>query len=376
MKIVFTGGGTGGDFYPIIAVVQRVNQIIDHENIIGAKLYFFSNDPYDKEALFESGLIYEEIFSGKRYSSFSVKNFANIFKVILGVIGAIFKLFIIYPDVVFSKGGPAAYPTVFAARILRIPVVVLESNLIPEKVNRWSGGFAKKVAVSFDETAEFFPKKKVAWVGHPIRMELEHPTVKAEALKFFKLESNLPVLLVIGGTEGSELINNIVLDALPDLLKKYQIIHQTGVMDYKGTLGRVDILLENNQDRVRYMPFAFLNPLQMKMAAGSASVVISRASSVIFEIASWGLPSIIVPITDDKSDQQMKNAFTYARAGACIVVEEMNMKANILIEEIDRIINDKIEYAKLQSGARGFHKPDAATKIARELVNITLSHEG
>src|SRR3989344_3094489 len=121
MKIVFTGGGTGGHFYPIIAVVERVNQIIDQENIIGAKLYYISDSPYDKEVLFENGLLYEEASAGKIRTYFSFRNFLDIFKTFFGVVNVIYKMFSIYPDVVFGKGGYASFPTILAARILRIP---------------------------------------------------------------------------------------------------------------------------------------------------------------------------------------------------------------------------------------------------------------
>ena len=103
MKIVFTGGGTGGHFYPIIAVAQKVNQIIDNENILGAKLYYISSDPYDKEMLFENGLLYEEVAAGKLRTYFSLKNFSDIFKMFFGVINCIFKMFSIYPDVLLIR---------------------------------------------------------------------------------------------------------------------------------------------------------------------------------------------------------------------------------------------------------------------------------
>src|SRR3989344_502798 len=122
MKIVFTGGGTGGHFYPIIAVAERVNQIIDEEKILKAKLYYISDSPYDKEMLFENGLLYEEVKTGKMRTYFSLKNFSDIFKTFFGVINATFKMFSIYPDIVFGKGGYASFPTILAARILRIPV--------------------------------------------------------------------------------------------------------------------------------------------------------------------------------------------------------------------------------------------------------------
>lgn len=375
MKIVFTGGGTGGHFTPIIAIAQRVNEIIDREKIIGAKLYYFSDDPYDKELLFENGLIFQEIKSGKMRLYFSIKNFFDIFKVFLGVINATFKLFSIYPDVVFGKGGYASFPTLLAARLLRIPVVIHESDCAPGRVNLWAGKFAKRIAVSYKEASEYFPQANVAWTGQPIRLEIEQPGIKEDGLNFFKLESGLPIILIIGGSLGAELINNTVIDGIEDLLKDYQVIHQTGVKNYKNVMDRVEVILANNPNKARYLPFAYLNQLQIKMAAGIATVIISRAGSTIFEIASWGVPAILVPITKTNLDHQRKNAFAYARAGGGVVIEEENMTANILHSEIKRIIDNKNDYEKMRLHAKAFYKPEAATKIAREIVSIALTHE-
>ncbi len=375
MKIVFTGGGTGGHFYPIIAVVQRVNQIIDKEHIIGAKLYYVSDSPYDKEILVENRLFYEEVVSGKMRTYFSIKNFFDIFKIFFGTINAIYKLFSIYPDVVFGKGGYASFPAIFAAKILRIPILIHESDSAPGRVNKWAGRFAKKVAVSFPEAAEYFPAKTVAWTGQPIRTEIEHGASKKEALEYFKLEEDLPVILILGGSQGAELINNAVLDALPRLVGNYQIIHQTGVKNFKTVSGQSDVVLVENKFKFRYTPFAFLNSLQMKMAAGAATIIISRAGSTIFEIASWGVPSILIPFNNSNADHSRKNAFSYARAGGCSVIEEANMTANILISEIERTLENKSSYETMVQNAKVFGKEGAAEKIARELVNMALSHE-
>lgn len=375
MKILFTGGGTGGHFYPIIAVAQKLNKIIDEEKIIGAKLYYFSNDPYDKEMLFENGLTFESIDTGKMRTYFSFKNFTDIIKTFFGVLNAIYKVYSVYPDVVFGKGGYASFPTIFAARILRIPVVIHESDSAPGRVNEWAGHFAKRIAVSFKEAAEFFPKDRVAWTGQPIRTELEKKANLEEALEFFKLESDLPVILILGGSQGAELINNTILDALPRLLENFRIIHQTGVRNYKEVVSQANVVLADNKNKSRYIPFAFLNKVQMKMAAGAATFVVSRAGSTIFEISSWGVPSILVPFTESNADHAKKNAFSYARAGGCSVVEEKNMTANILSSEIERIIGDKEIYEKMANSALDFNKKDAALKIARELLNIALSHE-
>lgn len=375
MKIVFTGGGSGGHFYPIIAVAERVNQIIDQEKIVKAKLYYISDSPYDKEMLFENGLLYEQINTGKMRTYFSLKNFTDIFKTFFGVINAIFKMFSIYPDVVFGKGGYASFPTIFAARILRIPVVIHESDSAPGRVNKWAGSFAKKIAVSFIEAGDYFPLKRVALTGQPVRAEIERPAKHAEALGYFKLEADTPVILVLGGSQGAELINNTILDALPRLVNNYQIIHQTGVDNFKMVAGRAGVVLSDIKNKSRYTSMPFLNPLALRMAGGAATIIISRAGSMLFEIASWGVPSILIPITNTNMDHQRKNAFNYARAGSCSVVEEMNMTANILSSEVERITGDKEGYAIMAQNARAFNKPNAAMKIARALVDIALSHE-
>jgi len=379
MKIAFTGGGTGGHFYPIIAVAQKVNKILDEEKIVGAKLYYISDSPYDKEMLFENGLIYEEVSTGKIRRGPDAKGFykniLDIFKTCFGVVSATFKLFSIYPDVVFGKGGYASFPTIFAARLLRIPVIIHESDAAPGRVNLWAGKFAKKVAVSFKESAHFFPKETVAHTGQPIRTEIEHPATRSEALEYYKFESNIPVILVLGGSQGAELINNTVLDALPELVKRYQIIHQTGVRNFKAVHERAQVILGNDQNKLRYIVLPFLNPLAIKMSSGVASIVISRAGSMLFEIASWGVPSILVPITHTNNDHQKKNAFSYARAGACTVIEEDNMTGNILTAEIDRIVQNKENWEEMANNAKAFAKPGAAEKIARALIDLALSHE-
>jgi UDP-N-acetylglucosamine--N-acetylmuramyl-(pentapeptide) pyrophosphoryl-undecaprenol N-acetylglucosamine transferase len=320
-------------------------------------------------------MIYEEINSGKIRTYFSLKNYSDVFKTFFGTINAIFKLFSVYPDVVFGKGGYASFPTILAARILRIPVMIHESDSAPGRVNKWAGHFAKRVAVSFPEAVDYFPKKTVAWTGQPIRIEIEHPATKKEALEYFKLEEKLPVIFVLGGSQGAELINNTILDALPRLTKNYQVIHQTGINNFKNVSGQTEVVLADKGQRSRYLPISYLNPLQIKMAAGVATLIVSRAGSTLFEIASWGVPSILIPFTNSNGDHSRKNAFNYARAGACSVIEEANMTANILCSEIDRILNDKEGYEQMKQNTKTFGKPGAAEKIAEELIKIAMSHE-
>lgn len=131
----------------------------------------------------------------------------------------------------------------------------------------------------------------------------------------------------------------------------------------------------DDPNHARYVPMAFMNPLAMKMASGAATLIISRAGSTLFEIAAWGVPSILIPFAESNANHAKRNAFNYARVGACSVIEEMNMTANIFSSEIERIIGDAKISEQMAKSAKAFHKPGAAEKIARELVNIALSHE-
>ena len=375
MKIVLAGGGTGGHFYPIVAVVEKLNKIAQEKKILELKLYYFSDSPYDQTALFDNDIEFEEINSGKMRTYFSIKNFFDVFKTFFGFWGTLLKIFSIYPDVIFAKGGYLSFPVVLAARVLRIPLIIHESDSVPGRVNLFAGRFARRVAVSFAEAAQFFPKDKTAWMGHPIRQDVIYPAVRSEAQEYLKLDEKLPVIWVLGGSQGAQIINDVVMDTLPELVKNYQIIHQVGPKNLKDAQTRILGVLSDESSRGRFKPFGFMNGLDLKMAAGAADLIISRAGSTIFEIAAWGVPSIIVPITESNGDHQRKNAFAYARAGACTVIEESNFKPNILLFEIQKILNNPAKMADMKSSAKAFAKSDAAEKIAEEIIDIALEHE-
>ena len=374
MRILFAGGGTGGHFYPIIAVVQAINDIIQREKILEAKIYFLSDAPYNKKVLFENGIIYKEIHAGKVRRYFSILNFLDAVKTGLGIIKALFTLYSIYPDVVFGKGGYASFPVLFAARILRIPIFIHESDSVPGRTNLWASKFAARIAVSHEEASAYFPKEKTAYTGHPIRKEILTPLSNG-AYEYLKLNPNVPTMLILGGSQGAMLINDTVLQALPELLKKYQIIHQAGAIHLETTLKLTGVILKDNPYGERYRVFGYLNDLSIRMATGISKLIISRAGSTIFEIAAWGLPSIIIPITDSNGDHQRKNAFNYARAGACTVIEENNLTPHVLISEVEKIMSDKGISDKMAKNARAFYRPDAAETIAKEIIRLALQHE-
>jgi UDP-N-acetylglucosamine--N-acetylmuramyl-(pentapeptide) pyrophosphoryl-undecaprenol N-acetylglucosamine transferase len=373
MKILLTGGGTGGHFYPLIAVAQELHEIVKEKKLLNSQLYFMSDAPYNKGILFDNGIEFIKVPTGKYRRYFSVLNFFDIFKTVYGVLYGLLRVFTIYPDVIFSKGGYASFPALLAARILGIPVVIHESDTVPGKVNLWAGKFAEKIAVSYSEAEEYFPKEKVAWTGNPIRKEITIPVDK-KAQEFFDLEDTSPIILVVGGSQGSEIINNALIEALPQLVSSYQIIHQTGTRNIKEVAGTAKLVLTGNHI-ARYKPLEYLSPVDLRVAAGGASLVITRAGSMLFEIAIWGVPAIVIPISVSNGDHQRRNAFAYAHAGAGVVIEENNLTPEILVAQIDELMGDVLKREKMTVAAHNFAKLNASRTIAEGIINIALTHE-
>lgn len=383
MKIVLTGGGSGGHFYPLIAVAEELKRQAREEHLLEPKLTYMAPVEYDKDALFEHDIVFSAIASGKQRNYRSFLNFLDLFKIGWGIVQAILKLFFLFPDVVFSKGGYASVPVVFAARLFGIPVIFHESDSVPGKANAWAAKFASRIAVSYPETVDAFrtlSKRKgkealIAVTGNPVRKDLMI-LAPSGAREFLKLPDDAPVLLVLGGSQGAQTINETLVEALPELVKNYCVIHQTGTKHFEITKESAALSLSESEHADRYKPFAFLNLLAMRMAAGAASLIVSRAgANSIFEIATWGKPSLIIPIPEDVSRDQHSNAFHYARTGAAIVLEQANLTPHLLVSEVDRLMGDAALRAEMSQAAKTFARPDAAEKIAKEILDLALEHE-
>ncbi|TSC70731.1 MAG: UDP diphospho-muramoyl pentapeptide beta-N acetylglucosaminyl transferase [Parcubacteria group bacterium Gr01-1014_46] len=376
MKIILTGGGTGGHFYPLIAVAQKLNEISKENKLLKPELYYISTEPFDENLLYENNITFQKISAGKIRREKSLQNIIlnllDLVNTFLGVVSAIWKVFVIYPDVVFGKGGYVSFPVLFAARILGVPVVIHESDSIPGKVNAWAGKFATKVAISYPEAVAYFKADKTAYTGNPIRKEIEEP-LETGSHEFFKFDKSLPTVFIIGGSSGAKFINDAIMDSLPELVEKYQVIHQTGKNNISVINETSAVVLQNSQHKDRYKAIPYLNALTLRFAGGVADVIVSRAGSTIFEIASWGRASIIIPIPEPTSHDQRSNAYAYARSGAAVVIEEKNLSTGVLMAEIQRIVTT--EKAKMEEAAKNFARKDSARLIAQEIITIALSHE-
>ena len=383
MRILFLGGGTGGHFYPLIAVAESIYDIAKTHNYVVPKMYYIGPEKLDEKALYDNNIKYIYCSAGKKRRgggiSSSLLNFLDLFKTFFGIVKSFFYLIVIYPDVVFSKGGYASFPPLYVCKLLRIPVVIHESDSTTGIVNRWSAKFAKRIAVSYPVIPAGLEKyeNKIAFTGVPVRKRIKAETdASGEYVKkTFDLKNNKPVVFVLGGSQGSVTINNLILDSLHELLKDYQVIHQTGKKNLTDVKFAASSVLRDDPNKDSYHIIDFLNNYEMKAAASSASIIVSRAGSgTLFEISEWGLPAIIIPIPEHISHDQKTNAYTYARETGSIVIEQSNLSQSILMSEINRIMSDNVLYRKISANSKRFARPDAAEVIANELYKIILTH--
>lgn len=378
MTIAFTGGGTGGHFYPIIAVAEAINDLVREKRLIAPALYYLAPNSFDEKALFENGITYIHIPAGKMRRYASIQNITDSFVTLAGTFSALLTLFRLYPDVVVSKGGYGSVPTVLAARLLRIPVIIHESDAKPGRANLLAAKFAQKIAISFESAAQYFPKKvqdRIARTGIPIRKALMRTEIEG-AQQYLGLEKDIPTILILGGSQGAVKINEMVLTSLPRLVALANVIHQTGQANFKDVQGIAKVVLGKDPHASRYNPINFLSEISLQRAAGIASIVVSRAGATsIAEIGLWKKPSILIPIPESISHDQRSNAYAYAKTGAAIVLDEENLTPHLLVSEIERILNDPALAKRMSAAAEGFTDPDAARILAGEVLTIALSHE-
>jgi UDP-N-acetylglucosamine--N-acetylmuramyl-(pentapeptide) pyrophosphoryl-undecaprenol N-acetylglucosamine transferase len=365
MKILFTGGGTGGHIFPLIAVIREIRNLYSKKDL--GFFYIGPEDEFGSILLLQEDVRVKTIITGKIRRYFSFQNFVDVlFKIPLSFIQSLYYFIKTDPDLVFSKGGSGSLAVVFWARVFRIPIFIHESDIVPGLSNRIASKWAKKVFISFPKT-EYFELDKTILVGNPVRSEIFGGS-KESAKDIFNLTLEKPVFLFMGGSQGAEFINDFVLRILNALLTEFEIIHVCGIANIKAVQAESETVIKKELEKY-YHPYSFFDEEKLRYAYGAADFVVSRAGSgSIFEIAGAGLPSILVPLPSAAGDHQAKNAYIYAENGASIVMEQDNLTPNFFMEKIHHLFARPENLEKMKEEALRFSKPLAAKAIARNIL--------
>jgi len=369
MKILFTGGGTGGHIVPIIAITREIRKIYPKKDL--QFFYLGPKDEFGKIFLSQEGIKVKEILAGKirRYLGWKTffQNLVDIcFKIPLGILQSFFYIFFISPDLIFSKGGFGSIPVVIAGKMLLVPIFLHESDIVPGKANQFISRFALEIFVSFPRT-EYFPLKKMILVGNPIRREILIGT-KEEGKRFFKITGEKPVILILGGSQGAQRINDKILEVLPQLLENFEIIHQCGEKNFQEVKAESKAIITKELEKFYHL-YPFLKEPELRQAYAVCDLIVSRAGSgSIFEIAAVGKPSILIPLPEAAQNHQVRNAYAFAEKGACQVLEEANFTSRFFLEKLKQLFAHPEELNKMADSAKKFSRPQTGKIIANYLV--------
>ena len=312
-----------------------------------------------------AGFPFEAISTGKLRRYFSLSTLLEPFRAYAGYRQSLKLIKTFQPDVVFAKGGFAAVPVVRAAKRRKIPIVVHESDVVPGLANRIGARSAAAIAVSFPpEHMTWRTKCPVVFTGNPLRADVL--TGRADrALQQFGLEGRVPIVLVLGGSQGAKVLNQIVQDALPELLPETQVVHQVGERWAPAAAEAAAGLPSELAKRYRFKGF-FGDELFGLLAA--ADLVVSRSGAGgLAEIAATGNASVLVPLPSAASDHQRANAAVFEAAKAAIVLDEDTLAASELARTIKRLLHDPTRRTRMARAAKSLAKPTAAADVA-ELV--------
>ena len=353
-RIILTGGGTAGHVTPNIALLPRLKELNYDIHYIG------SYNGIEKELIEQLGIPYHGISSGKLRRYFSLRNFTDPFRVLKGFREAHRLIKLLKPDVIFSKGGFVSVPVVFAGKKCKVPTIIHESDMTPGLANKLSIPSATKVCCNFPETIPHLPEGKAVLSGSPIRAELLHGSKEA-AYTYTGLNNEKPVILVVGGSSGSKVINDTVRSILPELLKNYQVIHLCG----KGNL---DASLNNTTGYVQY---EYANKELADMFA-VAELVISRAgANSICELLALRKPNILVPLSKNASrGDQILNANSFEKQGFSYVIEEEALSDKTLADAIHTVWEKRNDYIHAMESS---DQMDAVTTIT-DLIEKLRKH--
>ncbi len=341
-RVIFTGGGSGGHTMPALSMIDSLKNECKKKKINPEILYIGSKNGIEKTLTDRSNIRYSAIKTGKLRRYVSLKNFTDIFKIIIGLFQSMGIIKKFKPAIVVSTGGFVSVPPVIAAKSLKIPVIIHEQTIDAGLANKIAGKFADKIALTFNESSKYFPSSKTIVTGLPLRKEIFSGTKKS-AKKRFKFDFKLPVVYFTGGGQGCHILNLTALKILPCLLDKCNVIFQTGKN-------------ENNNDYPEFKKFySSLNPKRKRriyifdfiheelgdvLAITNLAVSRSGAGSVN-EFLALKIPAIFIPLEIATNNEQLKNAKIPEKRGGAVIIEEKNLTGEILLKHIENILFTK-----------------------------------
>ena len=349
IKIIITGGGTGGHVVPLMVVAEELKKEFDI-------LYIGSGNYLEKDSAEKLNIKYKSVMSGKYRRYFSFENFIDPFKIIIGLFQAFFDIILFYPKVIFAKGGYVTFPVVLAGWVLQVPVIVHESDTVLGLANRWEEKLARRVCVGWPlENYKDIPLQKIVFTGNPIRSEFSVEDKKHSD------KNSKPTILVTGGSQGARFINQTIASMLKALTKKYHVIQIAGISDSEW-------LNQNRWPNYELFDFTDKMPLLMK----KSDLIISRAgANTLAEISVLGKASILIPLPASANNHQWVNAKIFEKNHAAVVVSEKGLTPESLESIINHLMDDRKFLDEIGSNAKNLSQPNSTEAIIEEINKIT-----
>ena len=370
MRVLVSGGGTGGHIYPALAIAIQL-----HEKYQAEIMFLGSDDGLETAIVPAAGFRLATIKAGRLRRYISWQTIRGVMRVPMGMLQAIGIIRKFRPQVVFTSGGYVAVPAGLAARLNRVPLFMHQQDVPPNLSNKLVAPLATRISVAFADSLAFFPARKTLQLGNPIRQAMLDvcQTAPQEARRALGFEDQEPLLLVTGGSQGARHLNQSVCEALPDLLAHCQVLQISGKELYRETQELSNSILAQLDEplKKRYRLVAYLNE-DMPLALQAADLVLCRSgASTLSELALLGKPSILVPLPPAiGSSPQEANAEMFERKAAAIVIKDVNLKPQELVERVRFFLSSSTRLEAMAKAASSFAKPQATQEITAELVKI------
>ena len=285
----------------------------------------------------------------------------------IAAVDAFIQLIAFRPDVALTSGSFSSLPVLFAARILRVPVYLWVGDAIPGRALRAVAGWSSGIGLTFADALGALPRDRTAVTGNPVRGSLLKWS-RADGRRTLGLPANGPVVLVTGGSQGSERINGATIAGLSRLVRRASVVHHTGPAHVARAQAARATLPE--ADRARYQPHGYLHE-EMGAALAAADLVVGRAgSSSIAEPLAFGVPLVLVPFGASMNAHQAANARAAVDLGAAVILPESDLDGDRLVSVVTGLLDDPARLARMAASARSAGRPEAATTIARAVLAL------